>query len=207
MLHPEAKELGLTEQVFVEVLRTTPTSILDRQSFIKECEERGVNPNTVNAMLTFSPIIQRVDTGIWGLRGMHVDPVAVTMLRETSGINTHERRIYEYGWAPNGNLWIATRLPSILTSFTMYLPSGIGHILHGMRFSAQSEDGSAEGTIVIDDRGMSWGYGPFLSRHGADENDILLIQFDLIHERAILKLENEEFLDEPFVLEQESANS
>ncbi len=200
------KELGLTEQVFVEVLRTTPTCMLDRQSFIKECGERGVNLNTVNAMLTFSPIIQRVDTGIWGLRGVHVDPVTVTMMRESLGARTRERRTYDYGWAPNGNLWIAARLPSILASYTLYIPSVIGPFLYKRRFPVQSEDGSTEGIIVVDDRGMSWGYGPFLSRHGADENDILLVEFDLVHERVILKLETEEFLDEPFVLSQESAN-
>ncbi len=200
------KELGLTEQVFVEVLRTTPTSILDRQSFIKECEERGVNLNTVNAFLTFSPIIQRVDTGIWGLRGVHVDPVAVTMMRESLGARTRERRIYDYGWASNGILWIATRLPSILISYTLNIPSAIGPILYGRSFPAQSENGSAEGTVVIDSKGVSWGYGPFLSQHGADENDILLLEFDLVHDRVILKLETEEFLDERFTISSESAN-
>ena len=58
---------------------------------------------------------------------------------------------------------------------------------------------------MIDDKGMSWGYGSFLSRHGADEDDIFLVEFDLVHERATLKLETEEFLDEPFVPAQKSA--
>src|SRR5207248_1692643 len=101
---------------------TRPTCMLDRQSFIKECEERGVNLNTVNAMLTFSPIIQRIDTGIWGLRGVHVDPVEVTMMRESSGVRIHERRVYDYGWTPNGNLWLATRLRGTLTNYTLYIP-------------------------------------------------------------------------------------
>lgn len=190
------EELGSTEQVFVEVLRTTPTCMLDRHSFIRACEARGVNLNTVNAFLTFSPIIQRIDTGIWGLRGVHVDPVAVTIMREFSGTRVRERRTYDYGWAPNGNLWVASRLPGILSNYTLYIPTAIGSYLYKRRLPIQSEDGSIEGTVGIDDRGMSWGYGPFLSRHGADENDILLVEFDLVHERVILKLETEEFLDE-----------
>ena len=200
------KELGPTEQVFVEILRTTPTGLLDRQSFIKACDERGVNLNTVNAFLTFSPILQHVDTGIWGLRGAHVDPVSITMMRKSSGLRTREHRTNDYGWTPNGHLWIATHLPSILITYTLYIPSALGPYLYGQRFPILSIDGSAEGTVVVDDRGMSWGYGQFLSRHGADEDDILLVEFDLIHAQVTLKLETEEFLDEPFVISQKSVS-
>jgi hygromycin-B 7''-O-kinase len=100
---------------------------------------------------------------------------------------------------------VATRLPSILTNYTLSIPSTIGPYLHRRRFPIQSIDGSTEGTVVVSNRGMSWGYGQFLSRHGADEDDILVVEFDLIHEQVTLELETEEFLDEPFVLSQESA--
>ena len=198
-------ELGLTEQIFVEVLRSTPTGVLDRQNLIKACEERGVNLNTLNAFLTFSPIIQRVDTGIWGLRGVHVDPVTVTMMREALAMRTRERRTSNYGWTPNGTLWIATRLPSRLNNYTLYIPSAIVRFLYGRRFVVRSKDGGEEGIVVIDEKGISWGYGSFLSRQGADEDDILLAEFDLVHEQVTLKLEAEDFLDEPITLSQGSA--
>ena len=127
-------------------------------------------------------------------------------MREVSGTPTRERRTYDYGWTPKGNLWIAARLPSILTNFTLYIPSSIGHYISGQHFPIQSDDNRDEGTIGVDERGMSWGYGPFLSRNGPDENDILVIQFDLLHGQAIVDLENEEFLDEPFAQEQESVS-
>ena len=58
---------------------------------------------------------------------------------------------------------------------------------------------------MIDEKGMSWGYGSFLSRQYADEDDILLAEFDLVHEQVTLKLETEDFLDEPLTLSQGSA--
>jgi hypothetical protein len=59
-----------------------------------------------------------------------------------------------------------------------------------------SEDGRDEGTIVVDDGGSSWGYAPFLSREGADEGDVLYVEFDLVSGRAKLRLEGDEFLEE-----------
>src|SRR5260370_41972161 len=120
------------------------------------------------------------------------------MMRESTVDRMRERHIYDYGWTPNGELWIARHLTGISTNYTLYIPSTIGPYLYGRRFPVQSEDGSAEGTVAVDDRGVSWGYGPFLSRHGADENDVLFVEFDLVHERVTLKLQTAEFLDEPF---------
>ncbi len=190
------KELGATEQVFVEVLRSTPTGILDRQGFFKACEERGVNMNTLNSFLSSSPIIQQVDTGIWSLRGVRVDPVAVALMREALAMRPREQRINDYGWTPRGALWIAIRLPNTITNFSLKIPSAIAQYVTGSRFPVRSEDGSDSGIVVVDDKAMSWGYTPFLSRRGADEDDILLVEFDLVHEQVTLKLEAEDFLDE-----------
>ncbi len=186
-------ELGETEQTMVEVLRSTPTGMLDRSTFLAACEERGMNAYTLSAFLSFSPIIQHVDTNIWALRGVHIDPVAVQHLREKLAMRPRERRIQDFGWRPGGNLWLAARLPSLTgTSFVQGIPADIARFVSGQQFRATAEDDTDVGAIIIDEKGISWGYTNFLAREGADEGDILYIEFNLVRKSAMLKLEAEE---------------
>lgn len=189
--------LGETEQIMVDVLRSTPAGILDRQSFAAECQRRGMNPSTFQAFLSFSPIIEHVDTGIWGLRGVYIDPVEVERMREELAMRPRVRRVLDYGWTPEGNLWLAVRLPKLYGgSYTQGIPAPILRYVAGRQFRATGEDGTQVGSIGVDDQGTSWGYAPFLSREGADEGDVLYIEFDLRDGCATLKLEGDEFLDE-----------
>jgi hypothetical protein len=55
------------------------------------------------------------------------------------------------------------------------------------------------GNITINDTGMSYGYGPFIRRHGLDENDVLLVEFDLSEHIATLTTVDEYTLDEGYI--------
>jgi hypothetical protein len=59
---------------------------------------------------------------------------------------------------------------------------------------ARTREGVSVGTVVVDDDGTSWGYGPFLRRHGGESGDALTISFDLVAETAILSLGDDEML-------------
>jgi hypothetical protein len=50
--------------------------------------------------------------------------------------------------------------------------------------------------VRIYENGNSSGYGPFLRQAGADEGDILLAEFDLSSRCAVLRLMDEEQLEE-----------
>lgn len=60
---------------------------------------------------------------------------------------------------------------------------------------ARGPDSTPVGTVVVDEDGMSWGYGPFLRRYGADEGDVLVIEFDVAAAEVTLRLEGFEHLD------------
>lgn len=188
--------LGETDQIMLEVLRSTPAGILDRQSFASACIERGVKPNTFSAFLGFSPIIEHVDTGIWGLRGIHIDPIEVERLREALAMRPREHRVVDFGWTDTGNLWLAMRLPRLtVASYTHGIPVTILPYVAGRQFRALTRDSREVGTVVVDERGSSWGYGPFLAREGADEDDILYTEFNLVRGTVMLELEPEDFLE------------
>jgi len=79
---------------------------------------------------------------------------------------------------------------------TVNVPGAIRRIVADREFEACDEDGASYGSIRVNDEGNSWGYGRFLRQRGADQGDILIIQFDLTMNAAMLRLADDETLEE-----------
>jgi hypothetical protein len=187
-------ELSPSEQVMVAVLRSTPTGLLDRASFEKGCLDRGVTRETFSVFTSYSAIIEHLGTDIWTLRGIKANPAAVEALRRANAERPRERRILDYGWTPSGRLWLGVRLPA--AGGVVGIPSALRHALANRDFEAEDEAGARCGTIRVDQDGTSWGYGPFLRRVGADEDDVLLVSFDLVNGTAVLEVTDDENLEQ-----------
>ena len=187
------RELSPSEQVMVEVLRSSPTGLLDRASFEKSCIERGVTRETFSVFTSYSSVIAHVSTDVWTLRGLKVNPSAVEALRQANAERPREKRILAYGWTPAGHLWLGVRLPAAGT--VIGIPGPIRHFVTNRDFEAREQGRVPVGTIRIDEDGTSWGYGPFLKRAGADEGDVLLIDFDLAQSVATLAVTDDEELE------------
>lgn len=190
------RELGQAEQVVVNVLRSSPACVLDRETLISSCHKRGVNENSLSIYLTYSPVVEHLGIDLWTLRGVRVDPAAVEALRTANLQRPREKRLMDHGWTPRGSLWIASRLPASLSSYTFYVPTVIRRLLVSGDFEAQSDSGVPCGTVRISDSGTSWGYAPYLSQHGADEGDIFIVEFDLLAKKATFRLGDDELLQE-----------
>jgi hypothetical protein len=189
-------ELGECELILVDALRSFPTCVLDRASYLTACSERGMNENTFSVYLTYSAIVAHLGTDIWSLRGIQLDPAAVEAVREVNAASPRERRVLDQGWTEDGWLWVAVRLPPQSAGFVFGIPAAVKRYLAAREFEATSDEGAPCGKIKVRDDGMSWGYGPFLNRSGADEGDILIVTFSLTENRAILRLGDDEVLDE-----------
>jgi hypothetical protein len=190
-------ELALNDAILVDVLRSFPTCVLDRASLWSECERRSMNVNTFSLYLTYSPVIVHLGTDIWTLRGVRVDPTAVEALRQANALRQKEKRVLDHGWTADGQLWVATRLPSAHSgSFVFGMPGAIKRYLAGRQFVAKDDDGIDHGSVRINDEGSSYGFGPFLRQRGADEGDILIAEFDLNGRIALLRLGDDELLEE-----------
>jgi hypothetical protein len=85
------------------------------------------------------------DTGLrpgtmWGLRGVHIDPVEVEGLREKLSMRPRERRVVDYGWTDPSNLWLAVRLPNLTAvSFTQGIPVAILPYVASRQFRARTK--------------------------------------------------------------------
>jgi hypothetical protein len=190
-------ELPATEQILVDVIRSSPTCVLDRSSYALRCIDRGMNQHTFAVYLTYSAVTAHVSTDIWTLRGLQVDPAAVEALRAANAEQPREKRVLDYGWTPEERLWVGVRLRDLqtLSSFIFLMPSAIRRLVAGGEFSAFSESGLPSGRIRVTEDGQSSGYGPFLARSGADEGDILIVEFDLTEHTACLRLGDDDTLE------------
>ncbi len=190
-------ELALNEAILVNVLRSSPASVLDRASLANECARRSMNIHTFSLYLTYSPVIVHLGTDIWSLRGVRVDPAAVEAVRSANALRQKEKRVLDHGWTADGLLWVAARLPAAHSGNLVFgIPSAIRGYLVGRQFSVTDEDGISHGTVRVNDEGASYGFGSFLRQRGADEGDILIAEFDLGGSAALLRLGNDELLEE-----------
>ncbi|HEX9867547.1 MAG TPA: hypothetical protein VGC99_02955, partial [Candidatus Tectomicrobia bacterium] len=131
-------ELTATEQILVDVIRSSPTCVLDRSSYALQCIDRGMNQHTFSVYLTYSAVIAHVSTDIWTLRGLQVDPAAVEALRVANAEQPREKRVLDYGWTPEGRLWVGVRLPDLksVSSFIFLMPSAMRRLVADGEFSA-----------------------------------------------------------------------
>jgi len=191
-------ELALNDAILVDVLRSSPACVLDRASVANECIRRSMNVNTFSIYLSYSPVVVHLGKDIWSLRGVRVDPAAVEAVRQANALREKEKRILDHGWAPDGQLWLAARIPAAhdAASLVVNMPGPIRHYLCGRQFDARDEDGVSHGSIRVNNEGASYGFTRFLRQRGADEGDILIAEFDLTKNLALLRLGDDELLEE-----------
>jgi hypothetical protein len=188
-------ELGTVEQVIVDTLNGVSTNLLDRPSVIEGCAERGVNPNSVSTMLSYSSIVEQVTPGIWTLRGRRVDPAAVEALRRENAERPRQQRVVSYGWTADGRLRVSVRLPRNFETQVFGIPSPMRRFIAGRSFDAKDENGIESGTIRVYEYGQCGGYERFLRRMGADEGDILTMLFSLSAGTAELTIDDDTALE------------
>ncbi len=189
-------ELGRIEQALVDLIRTSPFNVLDRASILSAAAKRGVNTNSASITLSYSPVIEHLGVDLWTIRGAKVDPSAVEALRATNNARPRERRVIDHGWTANGELWLAARVPSVIESFVIGAPSAVNRIVGGRDFAATTDAGNPCGRLRVYDYGQVTGFVPFLRRAGADDEDILMIRFNLTSATCMLSVMSEEELDD-----------
>ena len=76
------------------------------------------------------------------------------------------------------------------------IPSDISRYVAGRKFAVKTLEGMPAGTVVVNEQGSSWGYGPFLRRRGAEVGDAMTLSFDLVAQDVTLSLGDDAVLDE-----------
>jgi hypothetical protein len=189
--------LGEGERVLVDVLRSSSTGVLDRKTLSDSCLAQGINENTFSVYTTYSPIIEHLGLDLWKLRGVRVDPAAVEAVREQNQLRPRESRKLNFGWSPEGKLWIAWRLPATRGSPVFGVPGPVHRYLCDRTFLAFGQEaGRSVGQISVTEGGTSYGFAPFIRYVGADEGDTLRAEFDLKKSDVKLSIVENSVLEE-----------
>jgi hypothetical protein len=182
-------ELESTERLFAEVL-LAHGSVMTRRDLEEKCLAASMNRSTFFAYLTYSPIIERLKDGIYGLRGGVVQPGVVESFVPRS-VTVPVR--LDFGWTSGGQPWMIYRISgSMLASGVCGIAGGFRDYVQG-EFLLQTVDRSPVHTLTV--RGTSaWGLKTFFTRRGGEEGDKLRLVFDLKHRTVTAEIGDDDIL-------------
>jgi hypothetical protein len=188
--------IGNVEGTMVNVLLKSPSGILSRKNFLKECKSRDININSFTAFLSASPLFIQVDYNIWGLVGRDYNPATVAALQNRTRL-AREKHPQTFGWTDDGNIWIAKKVSYNLVSFLMYCPANLRRYFDGVDFTLMGENGKPFGLVKLSgDMASLYGFQPFITRKGVEENDILKAEFNLSNKTCMISFAQEDIFDE-----------
>lgn len=190
------QELGEADQILVESLRSSPSGLMDRLNLREMCLAKGLNPNTFEISLSYSAVVDHVDTNIWSLRGVPVDQACVAAVRELNAQRPKVKRVQDFGWTEDGRIWITILIPAHVHNAVFGIPAPMVRMLKDQRFSAFNASGQDVGRVSINDEGTAYGFQSFLKQAGADEGDTFLLEFELDSQTVTLRVGDESVIPE-----------
>jgi hypothetical protein len=178
-----------TEQTLVEIFRDHGP-VLDRSTAVDLAAERGLDRTTAGLNLGWSPVIQRIVTNRYALRGEDVPAGTLEAMRDASP----RRRVQQdFGWTREGRLRISYRLSqAVIDSGVVGAPGALRDELSGRYALAPPNE--QLGHINTDGANI-WGLPRLLRHYGAEAGDALIVEFDLASRLCCATLGGPELLD------------
>jgi hypothetical protein len=167
--------LGDTSVTMIDVLKSQPHQIMDRQSFTEACDEAGIASGTHGVWTTYAAWMEGFGPNVWGLRGSNPNPAVVEVVRKAALKRSKtELKRKKWAWDANG---LAVQTFDIRTSFAntgvMSFVPDIHNLLAGQQLTVL-RSGNAVGTIKLgDDHSFSWGWSPVLKALNAQQGKVM----------------------------------
>lgn len=183
-------DLGEIENALFDCFRTLG-SPLPREQIEDYCiDQRGLNVNSFWMYLTYSPLVQRIAPGIFGLVGA---PVPVGTIENLRANRISDSRT-EHGWDSSGGLWYATRLDRVSLNMGMfYLPRYILDLTTG-GWSILLPDGTPSGRAEVNEQGIK-GLKSTLELSGSEAGDVMRVLFNLAKQTVEVQVGEEELFE------------
>lgn len=182
--------LGNQELILYQILKERGP-LMASGDFETACCDSGISRNSFYQYLSYSPILARYTTGVYGLRGTNIPP---GLAESIAPIKKRNSSATDYGWTKEGNIWIIRRLaPSAIRSTVVSIPTAMRQYLQET-FMLKSVDGINFGNLQIKDGYASSIYS-FLKRSGCEAGDYLGLTFYLAKKEVVAYIGGEEIRD------------
>lgn len=180
------KSLNNTEYEMVSVLKANG-DVMRRTEFEEACLKRGIPRPTFFKMIDYSPVINRLDRGVYGLRGAIVSMGQVDELipRIKKG-----KVLQDFGWKDSNQIWIAYRLSiNAIRTGSLSVPTRLKELLSGVYRNSNCWD-----HVKISGSTM-FGLDHQFRIANAKANDYVLVTFNLREQTAEFLFGDESILD------------
>lgn len=162
------------EEILISVLRAND-NVLSWERFQELSVSAGLNPTTFGIYISNSPVIARIDRGIYSLVGANLEPGILEDLRSRS---VQARKRIEHGWSSRGTLWCALPVNGIaLGPGAAVLPQFVADLVEGEWLVQLAQ--RATGTTVKCKGRFLWSLRSSLLKLGAEFGDDCILEFNL----------------------------
>jgi hypothetical protein len=183
-----------TEETLVDIFREHGP-VLDRATAIDLGARSGLDRTTAGLYLVWSPVIERIATNRYALRGADVPAGTLEAMRRSSARARVQRG---YGWTTAGRLWIGYTLSqAVIDSGVVGAPSALKEeLLAGGEVARYAITGPNQdlGQVATDGSNI-WGLSRLLRRYAAELGDALVLEFDLVARCVHALIGGQELLD------------
>jgi hypothetical protein len=173
--------LGGVAVAMIEVLKSSPYQVMDRQSLHEACTDAGIAKGTHSVWTTYAEWMERFAPSVWGLRGSMPNPAAVETVRlaalARSKAEPHRKA---WSWGTDGTVIQTLDVTtSLLNTGVLTFDTEVSNILAGQSL-AILRDGEQVATAKVGaDHLFSWGWFPALRALGVQRGEVLRIQINL----------------------------
>lgn len=182
--------LGPNERKIVEIL-FQHGYIMRRADLEAAALQAGVSRESFYILITYSPVIERYATGVYGLRGAPVRAAQIESI--IPAIQRKTRLFKDNGWTESGHLWIGYKLSqSSVNSGVVSVPSSLISYIPGP-YRLFSDSALPVGTLTVGDRNL-WGLSRFFRKWNVEADDYIVIEFDPRKKRAVIISGDEELI-------------
>jgi len=186
------EEVNGVEVTLVETILESETGLVSRRDLLEGAIRRGSNEASASLLITYSSLIRRVGLDMYQLVGSSVDAGAVLAHKDSVSKKGKgkRKRVLFHDWH-QGYIRIVVKVPEFTSTIVIGAPAPVRPQLVNKKFEVYDDAGETYGTVGVNEEGSVYGmhtYCSGITGVNTQEDDILLMKFDLLDLKVILSI-------------------
>ena len=178
--------LGGVTATMIDVLKSSPHQVMDRQSLDEACKDAGIASGTYGIWTTYAEWMERFALNVWGLRGSNPNPAAVEIIRLAAKARSKaEPRKKTWSWAADGKvLQTMDATTSMLGNGVLSFDQEVHKLLAGKMLTVLHNGQHVASPKFGADHPFSWRWHPAFTALNLKQGDVFQIRIDVTSSSA-----------------------